>query len=54
MICICGKPCLEGKPWCSERCKYVVDGLSTVFGQYMSVEHAYEFFGTQYDKRRDG
>ncbi len=50
MICICGETCLEGKPWCSERCKYVIDQMSTPSGQHMSVERAYVFFGKQWDK----
>ena len=53
MICICGEPCLEGKPWCSERCAYVVGKMNTPVGKYMSVERAYAFFGRHWDKNHD-
>ena len=51
--CICGKP-VRGKSYCSERCKYIIEGLNTPYGMNMSQQRALRFFGKQWDKEHGG
>lgn len=54
LSCICGEP-VTNKPYCSERCKYIIIGMSTPMGLNMSQQRAIRFFGARYDKeQREG
>jgi len=49
-ICICGKVFGGKVPWCSERCKYIVEKLNTPLGGGMDLDRAIRFFGAHYDR----
>jgi len=51
--CVCGKP-VTGKTYCSERCKYIIEGMRTPYGMNMSLERAVQFFGKRWDKKHGG
>jgi len=53
LYCICGKP-VKGMSYCSDRCKYIIEGMSTPYGVNMSQQRAIRFFGKQWDKKHGG
>lgn len=53
MYCICGKPVTD-RTYCSERCKFIIEGLSTPLGMNMSQQRAIRFFGSRWDKEHGG
>ena len=53
LYCVCGKP-VTGRTYCSERCKFIIEGMSTPYGQNMSQQRAIRFFGKQWDKKHGG
>ena len=35
LLCVCGKPVKDGV-YCSERCKFIIEGMSTPMGMTMN------------------
>ena len=50
LFCICGKP-VQTTPYCSDRCKYILDSMDTPIGSTMTLRRAMRFFGKQWDKK---
>ncbi len=53
LLCVCGKP-VKDRVYCSERCKFIIEGMSTPMGMNMSQKRAVRFFGKQWDKKHGG
>lgn len=53
LYCICGKPVTD-KFYCSERCKFIIEGMRTPLGSNMSQQRAIRFFGGRWDKNHGG
>ncbi len=53
LFCVCGKP-VKDRVYCSERCKFIIEGMSTPIGMTMNQTRAVRFFGKQWDKKHGG
>lgn len=53
LYCICGKP-VKDRAYCSERCKFIIEKMSTPLGMNMSQKRAIRFFGGRWDKKHGG
>lgn len=51
LFCVCGNP-VKNRVYCSERCKYIIEQMSTPLGMNMSQQRAVRFFGKQWDKKQ--
>jgi hypothetical protein len=54
-ICICGKRIDGGDDeWCSDRCKFIIDGLDSDLGHELGYVEAMIHFGGVWDAEHGG
>lgn len=53
-ICICGKRIDGDDEWCSDRCKFIIDGLDSDLGHELGYVEAMIHFGGVWDAEHGG